>query len=203
MEIRLVDENGAQFSIDTMQGGVISPSGELLYIVAGYYEGNHPTWGIHVFEFDLSNPDLPRAKRVQRSSRSDRPFKYEFHPGGTTQEEPEGITIWDLDDDEIRGRLFHYQLRGQLHVLLLDNGDDDVILKHYTNTINVDRNYTGTEEGTPEKPFKTVGAANDVINELNWNGAQIKIRAGSYPEAVTFSKRIRVLAERGTVTIGR
>ncbi len=76
-------------------------------------------------------------------------------------------------------------------------------MKHYTGTIYVDRIYAGVEKGTPSMPFNTVAEANN----LAWDGAQIKIRAvrdgSSYPEKLTFSKRIRVLAEGGTATVGR
>jgi hypothetical protein len=124
------------------------------------------------------------------------PFKYEFHPGWSKYEEPEGITIWDLDD----GRAPH--IRGQLHVIMLDNDaatDDDLYFKHYSHTIHVDGSYSGEEEGTPTKPFNTVGEAHDYA----WDGAQIKIQAGSYPETLMFSKRLTILAAGGTVTIGQ
>jgi hypothetical protein len=142
--------------------------------------------------------------RVQRSTNGSGHFNYEFHPTCSFPiyncEEPEGITIWDLDDGRAPG------IRGQLHVLLLRNehfSDDDVYLKHYTGTIYVDRTYNGVGNGTPSKPFKTVSEANN----LAWDGAQIKIQSrpqtGSYPETLTFSKRVKVLAQGGTATVGR
>ena len=45
-----------------------------------------------------------------------------------TDEEPEGLTYWDLDGRKVPG------IEGQLHAILLDNdtwSDDDVYLKHY------------------------------------------------------------------------
>jgi hypothetical protein len=134
--------------------------------------------------------------RVQRSTNGSGYFNYEYHTNFPVKQEPEGLTIWDLDNDRAPG------IKGQLHVLLLNNDwpdDDNVYMKHYTGTIYVDRAYTGEEKGIPSKPFRTVGQAND----LAWDGAQIKIKTGTYPEALTFSKRIRVLVENGPVIIGQ
>jgi len=66
-------------------------------------------------------------------------------------------------------------------------------------TIHVNSIYTGEELGTPDKPFNTVAEA---IN-FAWNGARIKIQAGSYPEALTASTQVLLLANGGTVTIGK
>jgi hypothetical protein len=206
--ISLFAGDGSSVRITDMQGGVISPSGQLLYLVAGTHTSYLPSHGIHVF-------DLSTGRRIQRSARDVDYFRYDWDPGNDPGDcslnEPEGITIWDLDD----GRAPH--IRGQLHVLMLDNdtficdgnGDDEIELRHYTHTIYVDGNYRGEEKGTPDQPFKTVGKAYNIgeaygLNGVQiWDGAQIKIRAGSYDEKVTFSKRIRVLADRGTVTIGQ
>lgn len=65
-------------------------------------------------------------------------------------------------------------------------------------TIQVDRNYNGAELGTPSQPFRTVKAAYDFA----WDGARIKIKAGDYPERLTFSKRVTVIASGGTATGG-
>jgi hypothetical protein len=194
----LFDERGSSIRpLQHMQGGVISPSGQLLYVVAGFISGlckgpgldsPDPSWGIHVF-------DLSTGKRIQRSTNGYGHFNYEFNPTAPDCEEPEGITIWDLDDGRAPG------IRGQLHVLLLDNDldADDVYLKHYTHTIYVDRNYIGGEKGTPSKPLNTVTEANNMA----WDGARIKIKAGSYPTSVSFSKRIELVADGGRVTVGR
>jgi hypothetical protein len=175
----LLDEQGNSVTLNSFAGGVISPSGQLLYIVAD---------GIHVF-------DLSTGRRVQRSTNDSGYFSFEFDDSFFVREEPEGITIWDLDDGRAPG------ITGQLHALLLDNdiGDDNVYLKHYTGTIYVDHNHNGAEQGTPSNPFKTVAKAYN----LAWDGAQIKIRGGSYPETLTFSKRIKVLGERGPAIIGQ
>lgn len=65
-------------------------------------------------------------------------------------------------------------------------------------TIHVDGSYSGVEEGTPTKPFDTVGEA----NAFAWDGARILIQGGSYPEALTFTKNVTVLGANGSVTIG-
>lgn len=66
-------------------------------------------------------------------------------------------------------------------------------------TIHVDGAYSGTELGTPTQPFNTVGEANNFA----WNGVRIKIQAGSYPETLTFTKQVTLLATGGSVTIGQ
>lgn len=55
-------------------------------------------------------------------------FPFEFDPSADVAEEPEGLDWWDLDDGAAPG------VRGQLHVLLLDNDlidADGVYFKHY------------------------------------------------------------------------
>ena len=66
-------------------------------------------------------------------------------------------------------------------------------------TIHVDRNYTGTELGTPSRPFRTVAAAYNFA----WNGARIKIKAGLYPETLTLSKQVTLLADGGAIILGQ
>ena len=91
-----------------------------LYISCGYYEDPHPSWGLHLF-------DLRTQRRIVRSTNGSGSFNYEFHPGGSTDEEPEGLTYWDLDGRNAPG------IKGQLHAILLDNdaNGDDVYFKHY------------------------------------------------------------------------
>jgi len=66
-------------------------------------------------------------------------------------------------------------------------------------TINVDHSYSGAELGTPSEPYRTVTAGYN----LAWDNTRLKIKAGSYNEAVTFSKQMTILADGGPVTIGR
>jgi len=188
-QIILRDGNGNPLPLSHMQGGVFSVSGDLLYMVTGMVGEDPDIHGIHVF-------DTGSWHRVQHSTNGTGHFNYEFDPSeGSSDEEPEGITIWDLDGGQAP------YIRGQLHVLLVDNGvtADDVFLKHYTGTIYVDATYSGDECGTPSQPFNTVGEAYG----LAWNGAEISIAANSYPENLTLSKRIRLTARGGTVRIGQ
>jgi len=139
------DGKKVEVMIDTMQGGEFSPTGDLLYISAGYSAGEDSSWGIHVF-------DWTSGLRIQRSSREDRPFLFEFHPGWSEYQEPEGLTVWDLDGKGAPAPGLNgdppNQLHGQLHVLLLENCDpdfgctDDVYMKHYTSKIRVNGAYT-------------------------------------------------------------
>ena len=184
------NSTGEVLLFDSMQGGVFSESGQLLYLVSGFLDAARDSDGIHVF-------DTATWRRIRQSSRSKMPFKYEFHPGWDSYEEAEGLTIWDLDDDRAPG------IRGTLHVLMLDNDyplgeDDQVYLKHYTESVYVDGAYTGDEYGRLEEPFNTVTEANDMV----WDGQRIWIRTGSYPETLTFSKRLEILALDGPVIIG-
>ena len=179
----LSDENGNSLTLDAVQGGVISPVARMIYLVAD---------GIHVFN--------SAGRRVQRSINGlpNTPgyFRYEYDYSFAVREEPEGLTVWDLDD----GRTPH--IRGQLHVVLLDNdilSDDQVFLKHYGRGLFVDGNHGGLRHGTLENPFTTISAAHVAA----WPGAQITIKTGSYPETLRLSKTLAVLADGGTVTIGR
>jgi len=193
-QFQLFDESGVLLGVGP-QGGVFSESGDLLYINNGYYDDyNSHKDGISVF-------DMQTKRRIAHSTvDSTQPFWYYYDWGGCDDdpgicnEEPEGLTIWDLDDGRAPG------ISGQLHVLVLDNDlyDDDVYIRHYTNKIYVDSAYSGEERGKPTQPFNTVGEA----NAMAWDGALISIKAGSYPESLTFSKRVGLLAEGGTVYIG-
>jgi len=146
--ILLQDEFGKQVFIDTPQGGAISPVWNLLYLVAGYSEGSHPSWGINVF-------DLRTGRRIGRSQNGEGPFNYEFHPGWSSYEakyeEPEGMTIWDLDDGRAPG------ITGKLHVLMLDNDprQDDIYLKHYTTSTAYPVLYEHANFGGKPFPLRT------------------------------------------------
>jgi hypothetical protein len=115
----LRDEQGAPVVLDSMQGGTFADDRHL-YIACGYYENPHPSWGLHLF-------DMRTQRRIARSTNGSGSFNYEFHPGGSTDEEPEGLTYWNLDSRNAPG------IQGQLHAILLDNdaNGDDVYLKHY------------------------------------------------------------------------
>jgi hypothetical protein len=192
-EFQLLDVFGGQIELGP-QGGVFSDSGTLLYINNGYYGPyNSHKDGISVF-------DMQTRRRIAQSTRDTRqPFWYGYDPTcvppfDSNCEEPEGLTIWNLDD----GRAPH--ISGQLHVLLLDNDiSDDVYIRHYTHKIYVDRGYSGEERGKPTQPFNTVGEA----YSMAWPGSLLMIKAGSYPESLTLSKRVELHSEGGNVNIGK
>ena len=150
-------------------------------------------------------------------------FDYSFDNGCTCQDPfqltggsqtPEGLTIWDLDDGRAPG------VRGQLHVLVnfynrFAACADAIGMQNFGGELYVDAINGSTPEwgdpfpGTPldlphgrmGRPFKTVTEAYNFYPV--WDGAELVIGAGSYPETITFSRRIRVVAHGGRVIIGR
>lgn len=105
--------------LSSMQGGTFSPEGEM-FLINGYYntdvsKGGINVFGMHDFYF--------RQKSTQKGL-----FRFQWDTSIGVAEEPEGMTFWDLDEDN---RAPH--IGGQLHAILLDNdlGNDDVYMKHY------------------------------------------------------------------------
>lgn len=127
--MKVQDEVGAPLTLEGAQGGEYSDDGGTIYFVSGHD-------GIHVFEPRAGSVaecgsvvPCTVASRIEQSHNSPGGFAYEFDTSSTVKEEPEGLTFWDLDAD---GRA--PGLKGQLHVVLLDNDlvtDDDVYVKHY------------------------------------------------------------------------
>jgi hypothetical protein len=181
----LRDEGGSVCALQNVQGGEISPDGQLLYFVAR---------DLHVF-------NISTGRRIRQSSNGSGWFNYEVR-GGPYNEIPEGLAIWDLDDGRAPG------IRGQLHVFLLNKLLDIVWFKHYDWTISVDGS-VGTDRKSDlfplTPPFKTSGVAKTVGDGQRqaWDGAHISIQAGSYPEKLTLSKPVKLVAKGGTVTIGK
>jgi hypothetical protein len=217
--IRLLkeDETSLFGEASIWQGGVFSNDGAYFYAVSGYFVENCPKGvpgdaaemqmknGIHVF--DMSTEEELYIQRVTKSTSGYGLFNYQWEPdlmGGC--EEPQGLTIWDLDDDA-HPKPSHFH--GQLHVLMLDNEwaiNDQVYLKHYTNTIYVDSTFYG-EDGRDNKPFQSIGQALDYFDLKNagypfWTQARLRIKSGSYPESLTFRKPIQVVAGEGPVVFG-
>jgi hypothetical protein len=194
----LLDEGGILLELGP-QGGVFSPGGNLLYITNGNYkEYDDRRDGISVFDMQTDLQTDPKRRIGHSSMAAGEPFWFGYAAGiwPGEMEEPEDLTIWDLDEDPRIGQLS----LGQLHVLVLDldQYDDDVYVRHYTDRIYVDRSYSGEELGDPTKPHNTVGEA----LAMAWDGARIRIRHGVYAEALTFSGRLQVYAAEGTATIG-
>jgi len=212
----LRDANGAPLNdvtlIHNMQGGEFTPSGELLYISSGNGEclgfghGRFATDGIHVFE-------TATWREIQRSANSARGergyFNYSFDNGCTClfgSQTPEGLTIWDLDD----GRAPN--VSGQLHVLMnfynrYASCDDALSIQHFGGKLYVDGAngfppaWADPLPGTAARPFNTV---NNAFNWYPaWDRVQIIIRADSYPETGTFSKRVRITSQGGAAIVGK
>ena len=142
----LLDENGNSLSLSKyLQGGTFA-NANLLYLLNGQGGGECPDCGIHVFEVSHNTTGGPcgvtdgdcSARRVAQSTRGDGAFKYEFHPGWSRYEEPEGLTWWDLTAPNAPAApgVTSSGLAvadTQLHAILLDNDalEDDVYVKHY------------------------------------------------------------------------
>ncbi|MCG3128108.1 MAG: hypothetical protein CHACPFDD_02983 [Phycisphaerae bacterium] len=193
-EVHPTDELGDCLEMVTMQGGEFSPGDGLLYLVSGFYDdedGLEDREGIHVL-------DTSTYRRVQHSTRGFGHFDYYYDPGFPTYEEPEGLTIWNLDDGRAPG------IFGQLHVFVSDNDIDigdsgDVDFKHYTRAVRVDATSGAScQNGSQACPFHTLAAG----VAFAWSGAEIRIRGGSYPDPISISQRVRLSAENGVARVG-
>ena len=187
-KINLQDSKGNALTMSSYQGGDFTPEGDKLFIVTGFFDLSTSPHGIHVFDASSSANVF---RRIRKSSQSGL-FRYNYDPdcsfGDYSCEEPEGLTFWDLTDS----RAPH--IGGELHVLLLDNDadtivvdDDDIYIKHYTKSIYVDSNATGLPfyTGDPGFPFKTV---TDAVN-LAFDDMEIRIKGGTYPENISIPIR--------------
>ena len=110
-------KNRALSPLKGIQGGVFSTKGKLFYLVtnAGVIDG-----GIYVFETGQFR--LLGHQQV------------DYNPGIGTWEELEGITIWDVEGDRHRNAKGLSKIRGQLHLVMLDNdglSSDDTYIKHF------------------------------------------------------------------------
>lgn len=172
------DAFGFPLSLDHVQGGAFTEDGALLYVVAD-----------DIFVFDTLAWRLIRV-----SNNGQRPFNFEYDTSFPTFQEPEGLTVWNLE-----GTASAHS--GQLHVLLLDKDDpgmDDIFLKHYTHRIVADAAAENASNGTPSAPFSDAASAVDFA----WNGAEIQFRVGIYPGAVTIAKSVRLTSDQGMARIG-
>ena len=117
----LKDEDGSGMGLKPyMQGGDFSTDGRYLFLVNGKaHKFDKDDGGVWVF-------DALTGRKITKSKQKGG-FRFEFHPGGTKFEEPEGITYWNLDGRSAPS------IKGQLHVILLDNdlNGDEFYLKHY------------------------------------------------------------------------
>ncbi len=207
-KILLKDSHGNSLTMVEYQGGDFTPEGDKLFIVTGFFDISTSPHGIHVFDVSTSSSSFKRIRKSEQSGL----FQYSYDPSPLDYEEPEGLTFWDLTD----GRAPH--IDGELHVLLLDNDadfpvpipfppfftivddDDDVYIKHYTKGVYVDHTFSGTSNGDPTKPDKTISAA---VNRA-YDDMEIRIKSGIYPESLSISKHLHMAhySGAGRVTIG-
>lgn len=124
--IPLLDGADDPVRLVSMQGGVFDDAGRL-YTMNGYCAGTVAGTGISVFQLAADT-----ARLVGHSSTGAGPFAFVYHPGHHglfwCREEPEGLTLWDLDDGRAPG------IRGQLHALMIDNSIWDfgaLSFRHY------------------------------------------------------------------------
>ena len=113
--------------LESIQGGVFSENGNF-YLINGYcadfdvYKG-----GIWVFDAR----DGENGYLFDRSTNGYGHFNFDWEVDCDEYclcDEPEGITIWDLDNGDAPG------ISGQIHVLMIDNdaGWDDLYFRHYS-----------------------------------------------------------------------
>ncbi|MFN0135468.1 MAG: hypothetical protein ACKVS9_05035 [Phycisphaerae bacterium] len=176
-EVTLYDESGlVPVALGFTRGLEFTPDGRYLYVVAN---------DIHVF-------DTVTWRRVLHSTNGSGHFNFAWR---TPDENPGGVTIWDLDS-------ISSPYEGRLHVIVRDSDAfdaDDVILKHYTMSIRVRAGAPPPGTGSPTQPFPTVTAA---VN-LAWSGSEIRIiNGGVFDESLTINKRVRVVARGATARIG-
>ena len=225
-------ENGEFLELYNMQGGEFTPSGELLYISAGsgccyrtWFRlggGVGQQWavdGIHVFdtrtwrEVARSNNnqcvgDIHCPKGLPRYF----DYFYELNCVGSGSWSPEGLTIWDLDDGRAQN------ISGQLHVLVYKfrkTGANREVFEHFGGRLYVDP-VTGVDDslpaslwdnplpGGPLTSLKTFGYAYNYYPA--WDGSQVLLRAGVYPETGTFGRngaRVLVTSQGGTAILGK
>lgn len=186
--IPMLNESGDPLELVHMQGGDFAPGEQLLYLSSGSTLDDNDAAdreGIHVI-------DTTTFQRVRHSTRgvAGQLFDFYYNPGDN--ESPEGLTLWDLDNGRAPG------IRGQLHVLVSENFHDTVDFKHYTRALAVDSLWSGCHTGAPTCPFQTIPAALNVA----WDGAEIRMRGGSYPDRRIISQRVRLNSENGTARIG-
>jgi len=144
-ELRLRLEDGAPFEERHFGGAAFSADGGLLYVLTGYLDDHWcPVWdlrfwtgacttdpeigGIHVFVVRdteggvCQGPSSCKAVRVDRShnaqARGNHAFLYRYRGEMLHGEEPEGITVWDLDAPDAPTPP---GIGGQVHALMLDN----------------------------------------------------------------------------------
>jgi hypothetical protein len=185
-KIKLKTGSGGDLILSSHQGGEFSPSGKLLFIVNGFIDPV-TNEGIHVI-------DVETGREIERSTKGGARFNFQFTNTNLQDEEPEGMTWWDLDDGRAPG------IRGSLHVILLDNEavGEQVYMKHYSLRTYVDTAATSPETGFADRPFNTFDEAFDT----SWNGSIISVKSGNYPDTGEYRKQVWIETPAGEAHIG-
>ena len=174
----------------------------------GGADGN--SYGIH-----HPNGTYKKVVFVQPSDRNDCGFDDEYHivdiTRGGVAEKSSGSGLFD-SSARLVGHLSGLCPAGGDKISCAGDDGDRLIYGKFSvtyplirrwleigGTINVNRFHSGNELGTPSEPYRTVIAG----YQFAWDHTRLKIKAGSYNEAVTFSKPMTILADGGTVIIGR
>lgn len=194
-EIPLLDEVGKPIFLENLQGGAITPSGRVIYLLNGL-TCRTSNRGLHAF-------DLETGRRLA-SSRTVEQFKFDYDCEGDlgsstdvsllSNQEPEGMTVWDLDVLPNPGGM-----RGQLHVMLMENepfdrNSDKLWFKHYTNRIYVDAKRSGGD-GSYDSAYGDLSEA----AARAWDGSTVVIR-GRYDRRARVNPRqpIRIESQPGS-----
>ena len=219
-DIQLTFPNRNYTGLSSWQGGEFSPSGKLLYVTTGSAGGcvpclndcngcnrffdkkgpgePRPSDGIHVFETSTWSEIKTSTKEIEQL------FSFDFD-NDITGEQPQGITIWDLEDEDTPD-----EIRGKLHVLMHDwdwdlfTNNHEVSLYHYSNVINVDSDYNGIirfSTGSTTLPFKFFN--NAFYKYPDWNGSEIRLKSGVYDEIGIYDKCVLLTSEGGSAIIGK
>jgi hypothetical protein len=164
-EVPLKDAHGAPILLKNFQGAAFAPSRRVLYVSNGY-DCDTVNPGLHAFDLQTGR-ELARSGKLANSL-----FWFAFDCTLMNQE-PEGMTVWDLDDVPNP-----HGIQGQLHVLLLDNdvdtylgGQDHAYFKHYTGKLHVD-GARSSGDGRLSSPYGSLGEAL-VERDCTWNAYQI------------------------------
>lgn len=125
--------NNPIVNIRHMQGGDFTPSGELLYISCGILSclgkgESDPQDGIYVFETESWN-QVFRSSNSKMYPESVDVFDFKFNNNTCSADEPEGLTIWDVDHLQTKR---HDKLHGHLHIILDNHNKYQIIRNIFT-----------------------------------------------------------------------
>ena len=212
--------NGSALTLTDMQGGEFSNSGEMLYLVSGrgacfeWLGIPGAAWTPHDGIHAIATENWTEIDQSKKNSAPTTYFSFDYDPTciickiagipvGGGSDTPEGLTIWDLEDDS------NSNIKGGLHVLIDrylvggTNCDDELFFHHYSSKVYVDNNSNGGAGllGLESNPFNTVNNAYSYYGI--WDGATMVIKAGNYNDTGIYNKRILITSEGGPAIIGQ